>query len=114
MRSAPRAGAAPGHEPARRERAKAAAPSRAAHRLRRLALHALPRTERSRAGTAACAWQSAAAAGACLQAARGAGRDDRLSMAARALSEMLCAAPSAARCHAAVRPGGTLQLPGLS
>ena len=93
--------------------------SRAALRLRGIALHVLAQTERCscpadtatatgsvhmfepiRGGCATAAPHSASAAPRTVMPE---GNDHRFCMAARALSEMLCDEPNAARCRATVR-----------
>ena len=112
--------AAPRPASARPERGDAPAPTRAARRLRRLAsaLHGRgpTQTERSHAAAASQTYASLSAAPTLLSlpaavtpawraAPWGAGPDDRACLAARALSQMLCDEPTAARCRAKVRRG---------
>ena len=108
MRGAARAGAAC-PEPARPGRDLGPARRRAARRLRGLARHGLTQTGRSLAAGERQAYEFGAAAPQPLASAarpRAAQRDDRRCLAARALSEMLCDEPNAARCRATVRPAG--------
>ena len=78
--------------------APASARAAAARRLRRLILHGPTPTERSHAHAAA-----AAAPRATLEPQQGAGPELPPCLAARALSQMLCDEPNAARCRATVR-----------
>ena len=88
---------------------------RATRRLRRLALHGLVQTERSRNRTTAAGNCNAAlgrgrgaaspsASAAAASPTRVMRRDDRRCLAARTLLETLCDEPNAARCRATVRP----------
>ena len=106
LAGAPAASAAPMRSaacpaPAHPERGARGAPARgrAARRLRRLAQHGLTQTERSHAHDGA----AASAAPTLTLEPQGAGPEHRACLAARALSQMLCDEPHAARCRATVR-----------